>query len=74
MNHTVKVIFGKEQVLKIYNNENFTEAELKTNVKFYVFHSIQEKLAFIKGINESIGWNVCCIPEFELQNFDNQNI
>jgi hypothetical protein len=28
---------------------------------------MEEKLAFIKGLNEAVGWAEICIPEFELQ-------
>ena len=66
MKHPLKVVFGKEQVLKTLNNQILDEDELKSNVKQYEFNSIEEKLAFIKGINEAIGWTECCIPEPEL--------
>jgi len=66
MKHTLKVIFGKEQVIKAYNNESFTDEELAINVKVYSFNTNEEKEAFVKGINETIGWTECCIPELEL--------
>lgn len=67
MKHTVKVIFGKEQVIKAYYGEPLTEEELQQNVKQYEFDTLEEKLAFIKGLNEAVGWVEICIPEFELQ-------
>lgn len=66
MKYTLKVIFGKEQVAKAYKNEYFTEYELKNHIKIYDFDSISERKAFIKGINETLGWSECCLPEFEL--------
>ena len=67
MKYTLKIVFGKEQVSKIYNNEPLTDDELKHNIKEYSFDSEAEKIAFIKGINEAIGWTECCIPELELR-------
>ena len=66
MKHTLKVIFGKEQVVKIYNNTPLSDEEIKLNVKEYQFNSAQEKQAFIKGLNEAIGWVDFCIPELEI--------
>jgi hypothetical protein len=65
MKHTLRVIFGKEQIVKTYNNEALTDEEIKLNVKEYLFNSEEEKLAFIKGLNEAIGWVDFCIPELE---------
>jgi hypothetical protein len=66
MKHTLKVIFGKEQVVKIYNNTPLSDEEIKLNVKEYQFNSAEEKQAFIKGLNEAIGWVDLCIPELEI--------
>jgi hypothetical protein len=66
MKHTLKVIFGKEQVVKIYNNTPLSDEEIKLNVKEYQFNSAEEKQAFIKGLNEAIGWVDFCIPELEI--------
>lgn len=67
MKQTVKVIFGKEQVIKAYNNELLSEQEINIYVKNYEFNTVEEKLAFIKGVYEAIGWVEICIPEFEFQ-------
>lgn len=67
MKYTLKIVFGKEQVSKIYNNEPLADDELKYNLKEYSFSSEAEKIAFINGINEAIGWTECCIPEFEFR-------
>ncbi len=66
MKYTVKIVFGKEQVEKIYTNIPLTDEEIKNNVKIYSFTSKEEKKAFIHGINEAIGWTECYIPELEL--------
>lgn len=66
MKYSVKVIFGKEQVLKLYNGHNLSKQEIDTNTKEYFFNSQKEKEAFIKGLEEAIGWTEYCIPENEL--------
>ncbi|MFZ6037609.1 MAG: hypothetical protein ACOYU1_05130 [Bacteroidota bacterium] len=66
MIYTLKIVFGKGQVIKAFNNIPFTKEELEINVKEYNFNSQEEKEAFLKGINEAIGWTECCIPELEL--------
>jgi hypothetical protein len=66
MKHVLKVVFGKEQVAKIYNNEKLTGEELKLNFKEYHFNSEAEKQAFIYGLNQAIGWMEICIPEVEI--------
>lgn len=68
MKHTLEVIFGKEQVLKIFNNKPLSGEEIKLYVREYEFNSEEEKQAFIKGLNEAIGWVDFCIPEFEILN------
>lgn len=66
MKYTLKVIFGKEQFVKVYNNTPLSDEEIKLNVKEYEFNSEEEKQAFIKGLNEAIGWMDFCIPELEI--------
>lgn len=66
MKPMLRVIYGKEQIIKIYNNETLTDEEIKLNVKEYQFNSEEEKQAFIKGLNEAIGWIDFCIPELEI--------
>lgn len=66
MKYNLEVVFGKEQVHKINNNIHLTEEEVKLNVKQYQFNSVEEKQAFISGLNEAIGWIDFCIPELEL--------
>jgi hypothetical protein len=66
MKYTLKVIFGKEQVVKTYNKISLSDEEIKLNVKEYQFNSEEEKQAFLEGLNEAIGWTDFCIPELEL--------
>jgi hypothetical protein len=66
MKPTLRVIYGKEQIVKTYNNETLTDEEIKLNVKEYQFNSEEEKQAFIKGLNEAVGWLDFCIPELEI--------
>ncbi len=66
MKPTLRVIYGKEQIVKTYNNETLTDEEVKLNVKEYQFNSEEEKQAFIKGLNEAVGWLDFCIPELEI--------
>lgn len=63
----VKIIFGKEQVIKLYNEEPLSNDELQNNLREYTFNSIEEKNSFLKGIDEAIGWTEYCIPELELR-------
>lgn len=66
MKHTIKIIFGKEQVNKIHNSKPLTKEELNLNVKGYSFNSEIERIAFCKGIEEAVGWTECYICEENL--------
>ncbi|MDI1306255.1 MAG: hypothetical protein PSX42_15615 [bacterium] len=61
MKYSVKVIFGKEQVNKFYNNDLFSKEEIQTYVKEFDFNTEAEKAAFCKGIEEAVGWMECYI-------------
>lgn len=65
MKHSLSIVFGKEQVLKVYNNETLSNEEIKLYVKDFQFNSLQEKLAFMDGLNAGHGWVDFCIPEIE---------
>lgn len=43
MIYRLKIVFGKEQVNKFVTNEVFTDDELDTNVKDYLFLTIEER-------------------------------
>jgi len=66
MKFSLKVVFGKEQIIKIHNNEPLTANELENNLKEYFFVSKEDKESFLRGLNEGIGWTECCIPEIEI--------
>lgn len=66
MKYTIKIIYGKEQVIKFYNNEPFSNEEKLNNLKEYKFNSKEELDAFCFGVNETIGWTECHILESEL--------
>lgn len=67
MIQVLPVIFGQEQVLKIRNGDKLTIEETNLYKKEFLFGSIEEKEAFIKGLYEAIGWIEFCIPEIEFQ-------
>lgn len=66
MKQSVKIIFGKEQVNKYYNEEPFTADEKQINVKEFYFRTEAEKNAFCKGVSESVGWTEYCFFEEKL--------
>ena len=55
MSYHTKIIFGKEQVRKYNNNEALTDVEKSINFKKYSFETKEERIAFYKGIAESMG-------------------
>lgn len=65
--NSLKIIYGKEQVQKLYSNQKLTQRELKENVKIYIFNSEEEKIAFINGLEEALGWSSYFIPELEIE-------
>jgi hypothetical protein len=66
MKYLVKIIFGKEQVMKYHNNETLTDYEKIINVKKYTFETQLERNSFYKGIGEAISWlEFLIINEFE---------
>lgn len=67
MKEKLKIVFGSNAVRKLYVNKQFTNEELEINIKEYEFDSKIEKRAFIRGIEETIGWNEYCIPELEIE-------
>ena len=67
MKAKLKIVFGSNAVRKLYVNKKFTNEELEINIKEYEFDSKIEKRAFIRGIEETIGWNEYCIPELEIE-------
>ena len=65
MKHSIKIIFGKEQANKFLNNVPLSEEEKSINEKEYYFETKLELNAFLKGVNETVGWLECYIVESE---------
>ena len=56
MKYSIKLVFGKEQVIKTLSNIELTEEELEINTKEYEFETEDELIAFKKGVDDSVGW------------------
>lgn len=63
MNYSLKIIFGKEEISKFLNDKPLTFEEKEINEKIYNFRTLEEKLAFCKGVNETVGWTESYIIE-----------
>lgn len=63
MNHSIKIVFGKEQVNKFLSAVPFTKEERRINEKEYHFETEMELDAFIKGVTATVGWLECYIVE-----------
>ena len=67
MNFTVKILFRKEEIEKIYNNIPLDLEEENIHLKTYNFNTKQELDSFLKGIDCAIGWMEYCIIEKHIQ-------
>ena len=56
MSYSVKVIFGKEEILKYENDDKFSTDEILCNVKEYRFQTESEMRAFLQGMEAVVGW------------------
>jgi hypothetical protein len=63
MKYSTTVIFGKEQVAKLFARVPFSEGEEAINVKKYSFATKAELDAFVHGLNEAVGWLECFVAE-----------
>lgn len=61
MSHSIKLILGKEQVNKFLAGTQFSKEEKKINEKKFIFETEVEMKAFIKGVNETVGWTECYV-------------
>ena len=61
--YTIKIIFGKEEINKFLSDIPFSEYEKIINEKEYLFENQIELDAFLKGINEAVGWSEFYIVE-----------
>lgn len=67
MGYYVEIIFGQSEIRKFLNGEKLTNYEKIINLKKYDFETFEERNAFYKGINETIGWlDFHIIKEFEI--------
>jgi len=56
MEYNVEIIFGKDQIKKYLNNEDFLNYEKTIYLKKYKFETFSERNAFYKGLRESKSW------------------
>lgn len=63
MKHSIKIIFGKEQINKFLSDIPFSAEAESLNEKEYNFETVDELNAFVKGVNETVGWLECYIVE-----------
>lgn len=70
MKYRLAVLFGQEQVRKMFQWETLTEEEQMQFVKIYEFSSEKEKIAFIRGMEAVSGWQDYYIFEENIQIFD----
>lgn len=54
--YTVKIIFGSDDVKNFYNQSSRDDETKITGVFEYSFETKKEIHAFIKGIDEAMGW------------------
>lgn len=69
MSHKIIVVFGQEQVNKIFEGAIFTNEEKEQFVKRFDFETLQEKEAFIKGMETASGWIDYFVIEENYLNF-----
>ena len=55
--HELIILFGREEIRNYENGEQLSPDELQTNVKRFSFNSAEEAAAFLKGIDEAVGWD-----------------
>lgn len=60
---TIQIVFGSEAVNKMIHNQPLSEEEKTVNQKTYTFKTEEEKLAFMKGIEQGIGWQTAFMVE-----------
>lgn len=67
MGYCVEIIFGQSEIKKFLNGEKLTNYEKIINLKKYEFETFEERSAFYKGMNETVGWlEFHVIKEFEI--------
>lgn len=66
MKHTIRIIFGKEDVDNYLRDGDFTQTLEGVHIKEFYFETESEKMAFCKGIDEAIGWLEYCIVDNQM--------
>lgn len=56
MKISTTIIFGTEEVRKIHSGIALTTEEQAGRLKTHSFETEAEKAAFLKGIDEAVGW------------------
>jgi hypothetical protein len=52
----IQIVFGSEAVCKMIHKQPLTEEEKNVHQKTYTFATMAEQVAFVKGIEEAVGW------------------
>jgi hypothetical protein len=60
---SITITYGKEQASKMHNGQKLSAAEEAQFVKSYNFKTEKEAQAFIKGVEEAVGWQEVYIEE-----------
>lgn len=63
MKYSIKIIFGKEQVDKYLSDIPLASDEKEIHEKEYFFKTKPELEAFLKGVDETVGWSEYCQVE-----------
>ncbi|MDD8019126.1 MAG: hypothetical protein PHP42_12185 [Bacteroidota bacterium] len=61
MPYEIQILFGKSEIAKYQLGEELTASEKEINLKSFSFEEKNEAKAFLKGVNEGIGWTECCL-------------
>jgi hypothetical protein len=56
MSYDIQILFGKNEISKYHLDIALTIAEKEINLKKYSFDYKIEMNAFLKGLNEAVGW------------------
>ncbi len=63
MSYSIQLLFGKNEINKYHLDIALTVAEKEINLKRYSFEHRLERDAFLKGVNEAIGWTEYFLTE-----------
>ena len=62
MDYSLKILFGEIEVNEhIWDNKELPE--LKDSIETYYFENESEKIGFLKGLKEGLGWQTYHIVE-----------